>query len=130
MDDEPIESSPFTLSVITLRPDASRCVVKGSALRNAVARTPHRFEVLFVDAMGHTAHAEDLDVYVKAVEVAQNWEAQAVGFMRHDPTVYDCPVYSTTFRGPTFVFMATLQSKTDTSKRVLSGTALIMQEND
>ena len=69
-------------------------------------------------------------LYIKSVEVQKTWEASAVGFLRHDPTVYDCPVYSTTFRGPTYVFMATLNSKHSTSKWVLSGTALIMQEND
>merc|ERR1711871_169274 len=69
-------------------------------------------------------------MFIKAVEVSQKWSAQAVGFMRHAPGIYDTPVYTTTFRGPTFVFMGTLNSKTATSKWTLSGTALIMQEND
>ena len=69
-------------------------------------------------------------VFIKAVEVQPHWEAQAVGFMRHEPTIYDTPVYTTTMRGPTFVFMGSLMSVQDTSKWVLSGTAIIMQEND
>ena len=59
------------LSVITLRPDASRCVVRGDALHRAVARTPMKFEVLFVDAKGHPTFAEDLDVYVEEIEGAE-----------------------------------------------------------
>ena len=65
LDDEPIRGSPFSINVITLRPDAAQCVVRGEALRKAVARMPQRFDVLFVDAIGHTAHAEELDVYVE-----------------------------------------------------------------
>ena len=56
-----IKGSPYELSVITLRPDASRCIVRGEALHKAVARTPMKFEALFVDGMGHPAQAEDLD---------------------------------------------------------------------
>ena len=65
LDDFPIKGSPFTLSVITLRPDAAQCIVRGAALHHAVARQPHKFEVLFVDAIGHVAHAEELDVHVE-----------------------------------------------------------------
>ena len=34
----------------------------------------------------------------------------AVGFLRQDPSIYDCPVYTTTFRGHTYTFLATLKS--------------------
>jgi len=69
-------------------------------------------------------------MYMRCVEIQPTWEASAVGYLRHDPGLYDCPVYSTNFRGPTFVFLAQLTSKVDTSKWVLSGTALILQQND
>ena len=54
LDDEPIKGSPFNLNVITLRPEADKCVVRGDALHKAVARLPQKFDVLFVDAIGHT----------------------------------------------------------------------------
>lgn len=60
-----ISGSPYELSVITLRPAAERCVVRGDALRDSIARTPMKFEVLFVDAKGCPTFAEDLDVYVE-----------------------------------------------------------------
>ena len=60
-----IPSSPFTLSVVNLRPDPSKCVVRGDALHWAIARTPMKFEILFVDAMGHPTQAEDVDVFVR-----------------------------------------------------------------
>ena len=44
-----IKGSPYDLSVITLRPEASRCVLRGAALTSAVARQPMKFEVLFVE---------------------------------------------------------------------------------
>ena len=65
LDVEKIRGSRFTLNVITLRPDAGQCVVRGDALNRAVARVSQKFDVLFVDAIGHTAHAEELDVYVE-----------------------------------------------------------------
>eukprot|EP00937_MAST-01D_sp_MAST-1D-sp2_P002352 g2352.t1 len=70
-------------------------------------------------------------LYLKAVEVQPHWEPSNVGYLRHDPEVYDCPVYHTTFRGPTYVFLATLRAgAAPTSKWVLAGVALIMQTDD
>ena len=70
-------------------------------------------------------------LYLKAVEVQEQWEPSNVGYLRHDPEVYDCPVYHTTFRGPTYVFLATLRTATDpVAKWVLAGVALIMQTDD
>jgi dynein heavy chain len=69
-------------------------------------------------------------MYLKAVEVMPEWDPQSVGYLRRDPEVYDCPVYSTSYRGPTYVFLATLKTKDENSKWILSGTALIMQERD
>lgn len=73
LDDEPIRGSPFSLNVITLRPDAAQCQVRGDALHRAVARLPQKFDVLFVDASGHTAHAEDLDVFVEPWDGPADW---------------------------------------------------------
>ena len=72
-------------------------------------------------------------IYIKAVQVENTWEPTAVGYMRHKPDVYECPVYQTTFRGPTYVFLATL--KTDKSMTsdplvwILRGVALILQSD-
>jgi dynein heavy chain len=69
-------------------------------------------------------------IYVKSVPIQPQWEASAVGYLRHDPSTYECPVYINSFRGPTYVFMATLRSDQDTSKWTLSGTALLMQTDN
>jgi hypothetical protein len=64
---EHIRGSPFALSIITLRPEASRCLVRGDGLYAAVSRKPQKFEIDFVDALGDPAFAEELDVYVERV---------------------------------------------------------------
>jgi dynein heavy chain len=69
-------------------------------------------------------------VYVKAVEVQPDWSPESVGYLRGDPNLYECPVYTTSSRGPTFVFLATLNSVDPTSKWVLAGVALLMQSDD
>ena len=73
-------------------------------------------------------------VYAKAVQVQPTWEATGVGYLRHVPDVYECPCYFTTFRGPTYVFLATLKTVPEDgnpkSKWVLTGTAMILQTND
>jgi dynein heavy chain len=69
-------------------------------------------------------------IYVKAVRVQPQWEASAVGYLRHDDAVYDCPVYITTFRGPTYVVLATLRTVDPVSKWVLAGVALVFQTDD
>lgn len=40
---------------------------------------------------------------------------------------YICPFYSTTVRGPTFVFAGPLRTAVDPNKWILSGAALVMQ---
>jgi hypothetical protein len=65
LDEDPVKGSPFDMQVITLRPDAAQCQVRGESLHRAVARRPQNFDVLFVDAIGHVAHAEELDVWVE-----------------------------------------------------------------
>ena len=52
-----------------------------------------------------------------------------VGYLRHDPNVCDCPVHTTNFRGPTYVFLATLKTKETASKWALAGVALVFQGN-
>jgi dynein heavy chain len=72
-------------------------------------------------------------VYAKAVQVQSTWEATGVGYLRHVPDVYECPCYFTTFRGPTYVFLATLRTmheENPKSKWILTGTAMILQTND
>ena len=52
-----------------------------------------------------------------------------VGYMRHNPNVYDCPLYMTTFRGPTYTSLCTLKSVDPTWKWTLAGVAMILQED-
>ena len=66
-------------------------------------------------------------IYVKAVPVQPTWEPSAVGYLRRVPDIYECPVYLTSFRGPTYVFLATLKTADPCSKWVLTGTAILMQ---
>jgi len=66
-------------------------------------------------------------IYVKAVPVQPTWEPSAVGYLRHKPDIYECPVYLTSFRGMTYIFLATLKSVDPCSKWILTGTAILMQ---
>jgi dynein heavy chain, axonemal len=45
---------------------------------------------------------------------------------RADPSAYDCPVFKTQQRGPTYVFTMQLKSKHDPAKWILAGTAALM----
>ena len=58
------------------------------------------------------------------------WSPQSVGYLRANPELYECPVYYTSARGPTFVFLSTLKSNDPTNKRVLAGVAILMQSDD
>jgi len=66
-------------------------------------------------------------IYVKAVPVQITWEPSAVGYLRRVPTIYEAPVYLTSFRGATYVFLATLKTIDPCNKWVLTGTAVLMQ---
>ena len=66
-------------------------------------------------------------IYVKAVPIRPEWEASPVGYLRRDPEIYECPVYTTSFRGPTYIFLATLKTNVPATKWILSGCALILQ---
>ncbi|ETW07727.1 hypothetical protein H310_02174 [Aphanomyces invadans] len=67
-------------------------------------------------------------VYIRAVSIQADWEATATGYFRHDSAVYECPVYVTSQRGPTFVFLATLSTKAAKSKWIIAGVALLLQK--
>lgn len=40
--------------------------------------------------------------------------------------IFMCPVYTTQFRGPTFVFMAQLKTKASSARWILAGVAMIL----
>jgi dynein heavy chain len=69
-------------------------------------------------------------VYVKAVPVQPEWLPESVGYLRNDPAVYECPVYLTSARGGTFVFLSVLKSKDPVYRWILAGVALLMQSDD
>jgi len=52
------------------------------------------------------------------------------GYLRHDPEIYDCPLYVTRFRGPTYTVMCQLKSTDPVNKWVLAGVAIICQEDE
>lgn len=69
-------------------------------------------------------------MYVKAVQVQPEWSPESVGYLRGDPNLYECPVYLTSARGPTFVFLSTLKTNEPVHKWVLAGVALLMSSDD
>ena len=60
----PLPGSPFALHVIAPRAVASMSAVSGPALTEGIARAQLAFDVRFRDALGQTAYAEDLDVFL------------------------------------------------------------------
>jgi dynein heavy chain, axonemal len=69
-------------------------------------------------------------IYVKAVVVQHEWSPQSVGYLRRNPTLYECPVYLTSARGNTFVFLSTLFTTDPVHRWILAGVALLMQSDD
>lgn len=69
-------------------------------------------------------------IYVKAVAVKPEWSPESVGYLRGDPNLYECPVYLTSARGPTFVFLSILKTKEPVHRWILAGVALLMQSDD
>ena len=69
-------------------------------------------------------------IYVKAVVVQPEWSPESVGYLRANPAVYECPVYYTSARGATFVFLSTLKSIDPTFKWILAGVAVLLQSDD
>jgi dynein heavy chain len=64
------------------------------------------------------------------VTVQPNWEPTSVGYLRPEPHLYNCPIYLNTFRGPTYVFAATLKTVDPASKWALAAVAIMMQLDD
>ncbi|CAM9207540.1 unnamed protein product [Chrysoparadoxa australica] len=66
-------------------------------------------------------------IYAKAVPVQECWKPEAVGFMRPEPQIYNCPVYTTATRGPHFVFLSQLRTLLPEHHWTISGCAMVMQ---
>jgi len=66
-------------------------------------------------------------LYLKGVPVQPEWEATEVGYLRHNPRIFECPLYTTTFRGPTYVMLTTLLTNDPAHKWVHAGVCLVMQ---
>jgi dynein heavy chain, axonemal len=69
-------------------------------------------------------------IYVKAVPVKKEWVPSAVGYLRRTEGIYECPVYTTSYRGHTYIFLATMHTEEPNSKWTLTGTAILMQTDD
>ena len=69
-------------------------------------------------------------LYVKAVLIQSDWEPSPVGYLRNNEEIFECPVYSTTFRGPTYVFLATLKTDLPTSKWIMGAVCICMQTDE
>ena len=69
-------------------------------------------------------------LYIKAVPVQETWRAEAVGYIRPDAGLYNCPVYSTTERGSRFLTVATLKTSAPAEKWIKAGVAIMMQTPD
>ena len=69
-------------------------------------------------------------MYFKAVEVQPEWEPTNEGYLRHDSTVYDCPLCVTRFRGPTYTVMCQLKTVDPVHRWILAGVAIICQEDE
>jgi dynein heavy chain len=65
-------------------------------------------------------------IYIKAVQIQSDWDPQAVGYIRPEPHLYNCPVYYTTYRGHVFIFTATLTvDQLDRNRCTLAGVAML-----
>jgi len=69
-------------------------------------------------------------IYLRAVKVDPSWSAESCGYIRPNKEIYNCPVYFTTMRGATYVFLSTLNTKEPPSRWVLAGVCLIMQTDE
>ena len=64
----PMPGSPFHVHAATPEPHAAQCLLRGEALKRAIAREPQEFLVYFRDRLGATTHAVDLDVFVESAD--------------------------------------------------------------
>ncbi|GMH47852.1 hypothetical protein TrLO_g3977 [Triparma laevis f. longispina] len=70
-------------------------------------------------------------MYIKAVPIQPSWDPQSVGYIRPEPFLYNCPVYYTVFRGPVFIFTATLMTDAlNPNSCTLAGVALMFSLTD
>eukprot|EP00946_MAST-07B_sp_MAST-7B-sp1_P001405 g1405.t1 len=98
---------------------------------------PDLYEVTGVKCGGHVCDSYLFELmpmlpvmYFKAVEVQPEWEPTNEGYLRHDSTVYDCPLYVTRFRGPTYTVMCQLKTVDPVHRWILAGVAIICQEDE
>ena len=109
--------------------------IEGARWLSGEEAEAHQYSVSGTDCEGIIAESKLKDLlplmpvmYVKAVTVQADWKPTAVGYMRAEPDLYNCPVYTTSQRGPTYVTIATLKVEANTAhKWVLGGVCLLMQ---
>ena len=71
----------------------------------------------------------DITTNHQSMQVQPSWAPTSVGYLRPEEDIYNAPVYLTEFRGPTYVFAATLRTETGSARWVLAGVALLMQSS-
>ncbi|KAG6962185.1 hypothetical protein JG688_00008722 [Phytophthora aleatoria] len=105
-------------------------------MKDGEKTSPFSYEVDSIACGGHLVDPMPKEllpaapvIYARAVVVDNKWEASAVGHFRRSKDVFDCPVYQTTLRGPTYVFLATLNTIHPKAKWTLAGMALVMQRD-
>ena len=69
-------------------------------------------------------------LYLRPVQVQPGWIPSSVGYLRRDDSIYECPLYVTTFRGPTYVTLTTLRCLESPNRWTIAGVAMIMQLDD
>ncbi|DBA02158.1 TPA: hypothetical protein N0F65_004793 [Lagenidium giganteum] len=106
------------------------------AMREGERVSPISYEIDAIACGGHLMDPmpkelfpETPIIYARAVLIEEGWEATGVGHFRRKKEIFDCPVYQTTLRGPTYVFLATLSTLDPKSKWTLAGLALVMQKD-
>ncbi|KAL3663603.1 hypothetical protein V7S43_011489 [Phytophthora oleae] len=105
-------------------------------MKDGEKTSPFSYEVDSIQCGGHLVDPMPKEllpvapvIYARAVLIDSKWEATAVGHFRRNKDVFDCPVYQTTLRGPTYVFLATLNTINPKAKWILAGVALVMQRD-
>jgi dynein heavy chain len=96
-----------------------------------------KYEVDGILCSGHLAdplprelYANTPILYARAVAIENEWQASSVGYFRENQKeIYECPVYMTTKREASYVFLATLHTIDPKSKWILGGVALVMQND-
>ncbi|RLN81155.1 hypothetical protein BBO99_00003937 [Phytophthora kernoviae] len=96
-------------------------------LKDGEKTSPFSYEIDGIPCGGHLVDPMPKEllpaapvIYARAVVIDSRWEATAVGHFRRTNNVFDCPVYQTTLRGPTYVFLATLNTTHPKAKWILA----------